>query len=95
LIEEDPLTINDGHWAPPIINPDNPNDPDTNTGGGDLMCIRHDMIKAAPDTAPPYSAATFPNYGKRGNAAFADGHAEYVTRRYAHDPRHLDPLRSD
>jgi len=95
LDEEDPLTINDGHWAPPIINPSNPNDPDTNSGGGDLLGIRHDMIKAKPDTAtpPPYSATHFPNYDKRGNVAFADGHAEFVTREYAHDPNHLDPLR--
>ncbi len=53
LVEEDPLTINDGHSAPPIINPDNPSDPDTNANGGDLMCIRHDMIKARPDSATP------------------------------------------
>jgi prepilin-type processing-associated H-X9-DG protein len=95
FIEEDPLTIHDGHWAPPMINPDDPNDPLTNTGAGDLMCIRHDMLKAKPDSATPapYSATNFPNADKRGNAAFADGHAEYVSRKFAHDPRHLDPLR--
>jgi prepilin-type N-terminal cleavage/methylation domain-containing protein/prepilin-type processing-associated H-X9-DG protein len=94
LAEEDNLTINDGAWCPPAVNPDNAGDPDTR-GGGDLLSIVHDMTKARPDSATPapYSVNHFPNYDHRGNVNFADGHAEYVSRRFAHDPRHLNPLR--
>jgi prepilin-type processing-associated H-X9-DG protein len=28
---------------------------------------------------------------KRGNVSFADGHVEFVNRKFAHDPAHLDP----
>ena len=93
LVEEDPLTISDGCWLPPALNPDDPNDPETKLSDQDLLCVRHDREKAQPDTIAPYTSATFPNPGLRGNVNFADGHAEFVTRLYAHDPRHLDPLR--
>ena len=29
----------------------------------------------------------------RGNVALADGHVEFVSRKYSRDPRHYDPLR--
>ncbi|HEX8914374.1 MAG TPA: prepilin-type N-terminal cleavage/methylation domain-containing protein [Humisphaera sp.] len=54
-------------------------------GPGDWLAIRHDRARALPDT---FQQA---NMSRRGNAAFCDGHAEYVTRELAHDPKHYDP----
>jgi prepilin-type N-terminal cleavage/methylation domain-containing protein/prepilin-type processing-associated H-X9-DG protein len=86
LAEEDPLTINDGAFVPPAINP---RDPNGFRGGGDLMCIRHDSKKAKPDAG--WSGQNIPNIERRGNVNFADGHAEFVSRRFLHDLSHLDP----
>jgi prepilin-type N-terminal cleavage/methylation domain-containing protein/prepilin-type processing-associated H-X9-DG protein len=93
LGEEDSLTINDGSWVPPALNADNASDPNNLPGNGDLLSIRHDRIKSKADTGPTYTLQNFPNADHRGNVNFADGHAEFTTRRYVHDPRHLDPLR--
>ena len=34
-----------------------------------------------------------PNKDRRGNAAFLDGHADYVPRSMAHDEKHVIPQR--
>jgi len=86
LAEEDPLTINDGAFVPPAIDPHNPSN---FRGGGDLLCIRHDRKKAKPDAG--WSGQDIPNIDRRGNANFVDGHAEFVSRKYLHDLSHLDP----
>lgn len=49
-------------------------------GRGDYLSIRHDRQRVNPDT---FQVA---NMDRRGNASFCDGHAEYITRGYAHDP---------
>jgi prepilin-type N-terminal cleavage/methylation domain-containing protein/prepilin-type processing-associated H-X9-DG protein len=80
LCEEDERTINDGFWAPPCQSLPN---------STDLMAIRHDNRRVGSDTGtyPP------PNPQRRGNVNFVDGHAEFVTRQFAHDDWHLDPLK--
>jgi prepilin-type N-terminal cleavage/methylation domain-containing protein/prepilin-type processing-associated H-X9-DG protein len=85
FVEEDALTINDGWWGPPLTNP---NGTGTYRGGGDLADIRHDRSKAKPDdgTFPP-----IPNNGRRSNAAFLDGHAEFIPRTQAHNAAYVDP----
>jgi len=81
LVEEDERTINDGLWSPG-------NGINTNAGK-DLLAIRHDLHKN-PNDPIDQVVSTNPNRDKKGNAAFVDGHAEYITRLYAHDILHLD-----
>jgi len=92
LVEEDPLTIDDGAWVPPAVNYRNsPDDPqNTTTGNIDLLAIRHDANKIKPDAG--WSFPGIPNIERRGNVNFIDGHAEFVSRKYAHDLAHVDPL---
>ena len=85
LVEETLTTINDGSWEPPMF--------DDNgayvTGSGTL-----DLLNIIHDTAPAQKDSGFnplPNSDRRGNAAFVDGHAEYITRKFAHNQNHLDP----
>ena len=84
LAEEDERTINDGLFAPPAEAP-------TGSGltpkdGGDMLAIRHDRKRRLPDPpglGPIQQNQT--NAQRRGNVAFADGHADYVSRKYAHN----------
>ena len=85
LAEEDENSINDGLWAP---------------GGGDitqsgvardLLGLRHDRKKALPDLNNQ-QISTHPNGDRRGNVAFCDGHAEFISRRVAHDKRSLTKM---
>lgn len=60
-----------------------------------MLSIRHDQKRVTPDEAPPAGSGlgieTQVNCQRRGNVAFVDGHADYVTRLYAHDRAHYDP----
>jgi prepilin-type N-terminal cleavage/methylation domain-containing protein/prepilin-type processing-associated H-X9-DG protein len=51
----------------------------------DWLAIRHERERKLPDNGPSS------NPQARGNAAFVDGHADYVTRSYAHNRRNHDP----
>jgi prepilin-type N-terminal cleavage/methylation domain-containing protein/prepilin-type processing-associated H-X9-DG protein len=79
IYEEDERSIDDGNgemWT-------------ENWGNADLLAIRHDRrIRKLPDD--PTSSGV-PNRRARGNVAFADGHADYVTREFCHDKRHAAP----
>jgi prepilin-type N-terminal cleavage/methylation domain-containing protein/prepilin-type processing-associated H-X9-DG protein len=86
LVEEDPLTINDGAWVPPAIDY---RDGSQTLSGGDLLCIRHDGYKAKPDAG--WAMPNIPNIQRRGNVNFIDGHAEFVSRKFVHDLAHVDP----
>jgi prepilin-type processing-associated H-X9-DG protein len=86
LAEEDPLTINDGSWVAPAIDY---RDGSQSQSNGDLLCIRHDGNKAKPDAG--WAFPDIPNMERRGNVNFVDGHAEFVSRKYAHDLGHIDP----
>lgn len=90
LVEEDERTINDGLWAPPYVGKRSFDVPDQS--GDDMLAIRHDRRRVEPD---PYGLAPLLNGGRnndrRGNAAFADGHAEYVPRSFAHTAEAVRP----
>ncbi len=60
-------------------------------GGTDLLALRHDVKnrKQLPDTSS--AAIPVPNLDAKGNAAFCDGHADYVSRRIAHAKSHAVP----
>ena len=54
----------------------------------DLLAIRHDRLRKLPDNEA--NGLTL-NGDRRGNAAFCDGHVEYVDRVWFHDPKRYDP----
>ena len=59
-----------------------------------LLAIRHDRDKRnQPDN--PSASNPVPNGEGKGNVAFCDGHAEYVTRRYCHSKLHSLPNPDD
>ena len=91
VAEEDNTWINDGLFAPPAdskrptINPH---------PGGDMLSVRHDSKRRDPDMqglAALQSKAPEANGQRRGNAAFADGHAEYISRYELHDVVRIRP----
>lgn len=86
MVEEDYRTINDGLWSPITGN--------ANTGatvpGFDWMAIHHDRKRKEPDVVGP-AGTPIPNKDRRGNAAFLDGHADYVPRSMAHDAKYVIP----
>ena len=84
MVEEDEWSINDGYW--------NPGQGLTTSDSKDLIAIRHDRLKVFPDPRAQ-AIASHPNAQRRGNVVFVDGHADYVPRIFAHDPRHWDPRR--
>jgi prepilin-type N-terminal cleavage/methylation domain-containing protein/prepilin-type processing-associated H-X9-DG protein len=99
LVEEDPLTINDGHWSPILVD-DNLQQVSVNeltlavtpvatVASNDLLSSVHDRYKIEPDAAT--AADQLPNADHRGNAAFIDGHAEFAPRSYVHNWRHVIP----
>jgi prepilin-type N-terminal cleavage/methylation domain-containing protein/prepilin-type processing-associated H-X9-DG protein len=84
LAEEDERTINDGFFAPPAAMM--PGRPSIEVGGGDMLAIRHDRERRLPDpnSLDAVRLPQNPNNQRKGNAAFADGHAEYITRKELH-----------
>ena len=102
LIEEDNLTINDSHWSPPTVDENcqpctfnsstgvATSNAGSTMGTNDLLAIRHDLRHGVGN--PSTVAQPLPDAGMRGNAAFIDGHAEYVPRSYAHDYHHVFPF---
>jgi prepilin-type N-terminal cleavage/methylation domain-containing protein/prepilin-type processing-associated H-X9-DG protein len=61
-----------------------------------MLAIRHDQSRTQPDTPPggsagPQAIEVNQNVDKRGNAGFVDGHADYITRREAHNQPRFDP----
>jgi prepilin-type N-terminal cleavage/methylation domain-containing protein/prepilin-type processing-associated H-X9-DG protein len=79
MYEEDGATIDDGNgemWT-------------TNWGNADLLSIRHDEKgKKMPDSA---NSSGVPNSARKGNVAFCDGHAEYVSRKVCHSKSSAHP----
>lgn len=98
LLEECSNTINDGVCA--VVSNPGPIGTAT-TPGGDYLSVRHDRTAKQPDTPDNPPAMTgndritgIYNSNSRGNVAFCDGHADYVTREYVHSVnlRHWDPV---
>jgi len=87
LAEENERTINDGYWRPGEYL-DNNCERSRWVCEWDYLSVRHDS-KQAEYHAP--KAGVLPKQRYRGYVAFVDGHVEFVTRKYAHDPRHLLP----
>jgi prepilin-type processing-associated H-X9-DG protein len=88
LVEEDDRTINDGFWA--VGGWQDPKHFKGWSPGPDWLSIRHDRKRKLPDTVPQ-AGSPIPNPDRQGNAAFCDGHADYVERSYAHDLHHAEP----
>jgi prepilin-type N-terminal cleavage/methylation domain-containing protein len=88
LAEEDQLTINDGHWAPPLY--DQADAWVSGSGSLDLLETRHDRRKPQPDSATDVKTA-LPNPDLRGNVLFVDAHAAFVDRRFVHAEIHVVP----
>jgi len=67
----------------------------TNTQAGDWLSVRHDKTAHYPvdNYIPGKDSMGIPNTNAKGNAAFCDGHAEYVTRGFVHSSaaRNWDP----
>jgi prepilin-type processing-associated H-X9-DG protein/prepilin-type N-terminal cleavage/methylation domain-containing protein len=78
--EEDDSSIDDGSGA--LSDPN-------------YLAVRHDRTNQNSLTiSQPTAVAgtlTVPASQARGNVAFCDGHAEFVTRAYAHHPKHYEP----
>jgi prepilin-type N-terminal cleavage/methylation domain-containing protein/prepilin-type processing-associated H-X9-DG protein len=71
LFEEESITIDDGHGSPEC------------PGNTNLLAVRHDGVRKAPEPlGPAYNV--LPNPRLRGNVAFADGSARYVSRAQFH-----------
>jgi prepilin-type N-terminal cleavage/methylation domain-containing protein/prepilin-type processing-associated H-X9-DG protein len=97
LVEEGSSTLNDGMFVG--VNNAGPVGGNT-VVGSDFLAIRHDRAAKTPDnpdnpgslTGYDATAGMF-NARARGNVAFCDGHAEYVTREYVSSAvlRHWDP----
>ena len=79
LIDEATTTIDDGSFDP--------------VGGLNLLSVRHDPTAQQPEDLPlgyvlSNGVWTIRNGNCRGNVAFCDGHADYVTRAYVNDPNY-------
>ena len=94
FVEEDFRTLNDGTWAPMQITGKT-----GASGGFDWLASRHEGLKENPtglSITPATNIKTLAMNAQqqkamsaRANAAFADGHCEYVDRLFAHDRAHL------
>jgi prepilin-type N-terminal cleavage/methylation domain-containing protein/prepilin-type processing-associated H-X9-DG protein len=82
VVEEDEISLDDGNFHPILVGTNIENYLGTRHTRG----RRRDWQKW--NTQP---ITVRPDRGERGNAAFADGHASYVTREYSWDKRHYDP----
>ena len=99
LLEEGPSTINDGCTVIEFLTAGPAFSPFVGSSL-DWCAIRHGSISGKkihlPDNVVSAAAGetTIPNPSGRTNVAFADGHAETVTRQFVHDPilHHWDPL---
>ena len=95
LAEENERTINDGFWAPGnYVGAPVPGNYEANwVVNWDWLSIRHDNSKkeAEPPIAFTGPLQNLPNLNRRGNVCFADGHVDYVGRRFAHSPQYLLP----
>lgn len=90
IAEENEVTINDGYWVPGV----GPNaNPQSWICEWDWLSIRHDSgNKESSEKAPravPLNQLN--NRSRKGNVVFADGHADFVPRDYAHHPHHVLP----
>ena len=83
-MEEDAITADDANFHPHFVG----------TDGENMLGTLHDPRKRW-DFHEWYGQplANRPDRFERGNVAFADGHVAYVSREYAWDAAHYEPLR--
>jgi prepilin-type N-terminal cleavage/methylation domain-containing protein/prepilin-type processing-associated H-X9-DG protein len=78
--EEDDYSIDDGSGA--LADPN-------------YLAVRHDRTNQGSPSISQQTAVsgtlTVPASQARGNVGFCDGHADFVTRAYAHHPKHYEP----
>ena len=83
LMEEDEISLDDGNFHPELVG----------TNIENYLGTRHEYPRINDwqkwNTRP---LTQRPDRDQRGNIAFADGHAAYVTRFFTWDKRHFDPL---
>jgi prepilin-type N-terminal cleavage/methylation domain-containing protein/prepilin-type processing-associated H-X9-DG protein len=92
MLEETSQTINDGNMG--MVSIVGSSGMQGVEVGTDLLAVRHDTRVHNPDSQIAGSdIENIPNTRARGNVAFCDGHAEWVTREYVQYPllRHWDP----
>jgi len=58
-------------------------------GSGNNLAIRHERTRFLPDDGSNWTN----NLEKRGNVGMLDGHAEYISRNYVHNPNNYDPFK--
>lgn len=75
LFEEDSYTIDDGHGSA-----DSP-------GYTNFLAVRHDPVRKVPEPRTTDNYSVLYNPRLRGNVAFADGSARFVSRAEFHNPR--------
>jgi prepilin-type processing-associated H-X9-DG protein len=58
-----------------------------------VLAVRHDWVYRRQFDPPrgPNGQDIIPNSAGKGNAGFADGHGDYVERKYVHSKRHALP----
>lgn len=90
VYEEDERAVRDGRGQ--LQSPAIGNNADNIVG---LLSVRHDSKVIFPDDPPKSQGQELienqVNRERKGNVGFVDGHADYVTRLYAHDRAHYDP----
>lgn len=87
FVDESAETIDDGCWAPQ----------DWYSNRANMLSNRHERVredsryKDVATQSGQINKSVALNAG-RGNAAFADGHADFIDRRNAMDPKYYDPF---
>jgi prepilin-type processing-associated H-X9-DG protein len=76
LYEQDVRSIDDGGGDPDVK-------------AGELLSIRHNNGGITKDVTP--AGGPLANPDRNGTVLFVDGHAELVSRRFVHDPKHFLP----
>jgi prepilin-type N-terminal cleavage/methylation domain-containing protein len=100
MVEENLTTINDGFWVPPAYDENVSyvtggtviNGVYVSSGSLDLVSINHDHDRADLDPVGSSwagSGVPLPNPERKAPVGFVDGHADFVTRKFAHDYHHL------
>ena len=88
LIDEDEYTVSEGRFMPAQFGLGSAANYVEN-----LLATRHDPSRRRerPPAGTLSDFARRPDRNDRGNVAFVDGHADYVTRAFLWDPRHWYP----
>jgi prepilin-type processing-associated H-X9-DG protein len=95
MIEEDERTINDGVWSMQSMTNNPQWGTDYTVPDMELLSIRHDRRRRDKEDETQIAANNHgtPHNDYRGNALFADCHAEYIPRSMTHDIYHILPYK--